>query len=150
MRLKAIDRRIRLAFVLEALSEAELRGLERGIEAPFGEDGYSGFGAVLRRAIDIGAVPWQFAYEADPDDGRAPYELIIDGTRAVIHYEHAEFFGLTEREYDGLIEASQIDREQDTLLTFGAIRAALIDGSIIDYIAGTPGRRRHDDDEDGE
>ncbi len=131
-----VDRRIRLAFAIDALAEAELCGLPRGNEQPYGEAGYSGFGAILFRAMRLGAVPWRFAYDVDRAEGD-PYCLSDHNGSIPVEYEHAKLFGLTSLEYnEGLLEASQV-REDGTTPSFAEMRSALIDGTIVSYLCGT-------------
>ncbi len=129
-----VDRRIRLAFAIDALAEAELCGLPRGNEQPYGEAGYSGFGAILFRAMRLGAVPWRFAYEVDRDEGD-PYCLADHNGTFAVEYKHAQMFGLAPVEYEGLVEASQV-REDGLTPSFGEMRAALVDGTIASYLVG--------------
>jgi len=130
-----VDRRIRLAFAIDALAEAELCGLPRGNEQPYGEAGYSGFGAILFRAMRLGAVPWRFAYEVDRDEGDQYCLVDHNGTFAV-EYEHAKLFGLMPLEYEGMVESSQV-REDGSTPSFAEMRSALIDGTIVSYLCGT-------------
>ena len=130
-----VDRRIRLAFAIDALGEAELCGLPRGNEQPYGEAGYSGVGAILFRAMRLGAVPWRFAYEVDRDEGD-PYCLADHNGSFAVEYKHAQIFGLMPLEYEGMVESSQV-REDGSTPSFAEMRSALIDGTIVSYLCGT-------------